>query len=88
MGSWGWGVKVETVKRFEEIKDILVYITFAMNDVGSLELEENVTELSRSRLNILLKRLVEAGYLHSNGKKNARAYTATEKTKQLFGAQA
>lgn len=80
-------MNVETVKRFEEIKDILIYITFSTNEVGSSELEENVTELSRTSLNILLKRLVEAGYLCSNGKKNTRAYTATEKTKQLFGAQ-
>ncbi|WP_411686942.1 hypothetical protein [Acinetobacter indicus] len=80
-------MNVGTVKRFEEIKDILVYIAFAKNEVSSLELEENVTELGRSRLNIHLKRLVEAGYLRSNGKKNARAYEATEKTKQLFGAQ-
>lgn len=80
-------MNVGTVKRFEEIKDILVYIAFAKNEVSSLELEGNVTELGRSRLNIHLKRLVEAGYLRSNGKKNARAYEATQKTKQLFGAQ-
>lgn len=81
-------MNVGTVKRFEEIKDILIYIAFSKNEVSPFELEENVTELSRSRLNVHLKRLVEAGYLQSNGKKIARAYKATEKTKQLFGAQA
>ena len=80
-------MNVETVKRFDEIKDILVYIAFAANEVSALDLQENVTELQRCHLNVLLKRLVGAGYLHSNGKRNTRAYVATDKTKQLFGVQ-
>ena len=80
-------MNVETVKRFDEIKDILVYIAFATNEVSALDLQENVTELQRSHLNVLLKRLVGAGYLRSNGKRNTRAYAATDKTKQLFGVQ-
>ena len=75
------------VKKFEEIKNVLVYVAFSTAEVTALELEENVTDWGRCQLNLHLKKLVEAGYLQSNGKQAERAYTATDKTKQLFGVK-
>lgn len=75
------------VKKFEEIKNVLVYVAFSKSEVTASELEENVTDWGRCQLNLHLKKLVEAGYLQSNGKHSDRAYTATDKTKQLFGVK-
>ena len=81
-------MNITAVNRFEAIKDILVYITFANNEVTAGELEENVLDASRNTINCHLRQLVATGYLQSNGKQNDRAYQATEKTKQLFGVKA
>ena len=75
------------VKKFEEIKNILVYVAFSQTEVTARELEENVTDLGRCQLNLHLKKLVAAGYLISNGKNNECAYTAAGCTKQLFGVK-
>jgi len=73
------------VQRFETIKDILIYIATATHAVGSAELQDNVTDLCRSQTNNCLKGLVREGYLISNGLQSGRAYTATDKTRELFG---
>ncbi|OTG93680.1 hypothetical protein [Acinetobacter sp. ANC 3832] len=76
-----------SIQMFEDYLDILIYVAHADHEVGAKELEEEVTEFSRGQLNVHLKRLAKADYLVSNNKKNNRAYTATDKTKQLFGVK-
>ena len=78
-------MKASSLKKFEDYLNILIYIVHAGHEVGAKELEEAVTELARGQLNLDLNALVRAEYLISNNKRNARAYTAAEKTKQLFG---
>ncbi|MBJ8476464.1 hypothetical protein [Acinetobacter bereziniae] len=74
-----------SIKKFEYFKDVLVYIAVAPNPVTALELEENVVYLSRGQLNVDLLALEQAGYLFSQSRKNKKSYTATDKTKELFG---
>jgi len=81
-------MRTSSLKKFEDYLHILVYIAHADHEVGAKELEEEVTELARGQLNLDLNALVEAEYLISNNKRNNRAYRATEKSKQLFGATA
>lgn len=81
-------MKSSSLKKFEDYLNILVYIAHASHEVGAKELEEEVTELARGQLNLDLNALVDAEYLISNNKRNTRAYTAAEKTKQLFGVAA
>lgn len=80
-------MRTSSLKKFEDYLDILTYIAYADHEVGAKELEEMVTELARGQLNFDLNALVEGGYLASNSKRNARAYVATEKSKQLFGVR-
>lgn len=74
-----------SIKKFEYFKDVLVYIAVSTNPVTALELEENVVDLSRGQLNVDLLALEQAGYLFSQSRKNRKSYTATDKTKELFG---
>lgn len=76
-----------TIQRFEEIKDILVYVAFSKHEVTSAELEEHVCDKTRSSLNQELRGLVHAGYLAFRCNHCTRLYVATEKTKQLFGVR-
>ena len=78
-------MKASSLKKFEDYLNILIYIVHAGHEVGAKELEGAVTELARGQLNLDLNALVRAEYLISNNKRNARAYTAAEKAKQLFG---
>lgn len=80
-------MNIPTIQRFEEIKDILVYVAFSKHEVTSAELEEHVCDKTRSQLNLKLKALVQAGYLAFTEKRCARLYVATDKTKQLFGVR-
>lgn len=73
------------VKKFEMVKDILIYIATARHEVTLRELQIAVTDLYRTQLNDCLLELVEQEYLISNKLNTKRAYTATLKTKQLFG---
>lgn len=73
------------VRTFDRVKDILIYIATATHEVTTLELEEYVVDLNRTQINLVIKGLVREGYLISNGLRAGRAYTATHKTKQLFG---
>ena len=79
-------MNIPSIQRFEEIKDILVYVAFSKHEVTSAELEEHVCDKTRSSLNQKLRGLVQAGYLAFNH--CTRLYVATEKTKQLFGVRA
>ena len=55
-------------------------------EVDELQEEYAETELYlRGQLNLDLSAMVKSGYLLPQGGKNKRAYTATDKTKQLFG---
>lgn len=76
-----------TIQRFEEIKDILVYVAFSKHEVTSAELEEHVCDKTRAALNQKLRGLVQAGYLVFRCNHCTRLYVATEKTKQLFGVR-
>ncbi|AUC07374.1 MULTISPECIES: hypothetical protein [Acinetobacter] len=76
-----------TIQRFEEIKDILVYVAFSKHEVTSAELEEHVCDKTRAALNQKLRGLVQAGYLAFRCNHCTRLYVATEKTKQLFGVR-
>ena len=78
-------MRASSIKKFEDFKDVLVYIAVATNPVTAYELEENVVDLARGQLNLDLSAMVKSGYLLPQGGKNKRAYTATDKTKQLFG---
>lgn len=81
-------MRASSIKKFEDFKDVLIYIAVAPHPVTALELEENVVELSRGQLNLDLTAMVQSGYLLPQGGRNKRAYTATDKTKQLFGVTA
>ena len=81
-------MRTSSLKKFEDYLGILIYVAHADHEVGAKELEEVVTDLARGQLNLDLNALVDAEYLISNNKRNTRAYTATEKTKQLFGEAA
>jgi len=81
-------VNIPSIQRFEEIKDILVYVAFSKHEVTSAELEEHVYDKTRSSLNQKLRGLVQAGYLAFRCNHCTRLYVATEKTKQLFGVRA
>lgn len=81
-------MNIPSIQRFEEIKDILVYVAFSKHEVTSAELEEHVYDKTRSSLNQKLRGLVQAGYLAFRCNHCTRLYVATEKTKQLFGVRA
>lgn len=77
-------MKIQTVKSFEMIKDMLVYIATATHEVNFSDIQENVVDLCRSQVISYLNTLTKEGYLIKHG--NYRTtYTATLKTKQLFG---
>lgn len=81
-------MNIPSIQRFEEIKDILVYVAFSKHEVTSAELEEHVCDKTRSSVNQKLRGLVQAGYLAFRCNHCTRLYVATEKTKQLFGVRA
>lgn len=77
-----------SVQHFENVTDILLYVAHANREVSLSDLQDDVLDINKGPLNLIIRRLVSAGYLISNGLQAGRAYTATEKTKQLFGVKA
>lgn len=73
------------VNRFEAIKDILIYVAVSKHAVTALELEEYVVDMARGQVNRILRALVADDYLIADQKSRGNSYTATLKTKQLFG---
>lgn len=76
-----------SVQHFENVKDVLLYVACSGREVSTSEIAEQVLDINKGALNLLIRRLVKAEYLVSNGLHTHRAYTATDKTKQLFGIE-
>lgn len=70
---------------FEFTKDVLVYIACATHPVSTLEIRERVVDCTHVMINRDLRDLVDEGYLIGKRISNTNFFTATDKTKQLFG---
>lgn len=77
--------QANTVDHFEKVADILIYVACSGREISLIELQENVIDMNKGAISLLIRRLVKAGYLKSNGLQTLRAYSATTKTKELFG---
>ena len=65
--------------------DILVFIHGSRREVSRVELECNASDLTTCALNRILAQFVEWGYLSKSKNGNSFLYSASEKTKQIFG---
>lgn len=78
-------MNVSAIDKFEQVKDVLIFVLHSTEPVTALMIENLVLDLSRTRINALLKSMVEAEYLNCSGGFDGKKYTATHKTMQLFG---
>lgn len=74
-----------TLYRFNEWLDILMYVAHAKREVGANELMDQVTNYERSRLNYILRMMVQGGYLERTSYNTGHMYLPTQKTRQIFG---
>ena len=65
--------------------DILVFIHGSRKAVSNVELQCNATHLTKCALNRILAQFVEWDYLVKSKDGNKFLYSASEKTKLLFG---
>lgn len=70
---------------FETRIEILLFILHSRKAVSRVELECNASYLTTCALNRLLVQFVEWGYLNKSKSSNGFLYSASEKTKQIFG---
>ena len=77
------------IVKFEQVKDILIYIACSNKEVSIYELMENVVDININAANRILKGLVKEGYLiKSKGSAGVtNFFIATDKAKQLFGLE-
>lgn len=82
-------MNTSSIVKFEQVKDILIYIACSNKEVNIYELMENVVDLNINGANRILKGLVQEGYLiKSKGSVGiTNFFIATDKTRQLFGLE-
>lgn len=70
---------------FESRINILLFVLHSRRAVSRVELECNASDLTACALNRILAQFVEWGYLNKSKGGNSFLYSASEKTKQVFG---
>lgn len=70
---------------FESRINILLFVLDSRREVSRVELECNASDLTTCALNRILAQFVEWDYLIKSKDGNKFLYSASEKTKQIFG---
>lgn len=78
-------MNISAIDKFERIKDVLIFVLNSEKPVKAIDIENFVLDMSRTTLNNMMRQIVESGYLNADGGCGGKIYTATDRTRQLFG---